>query len=170
MIVYKYSEVSIKCHILGTILWYSVTSMNVCLKVEDENMNILIVDDSKMVRRVLENMLLQYFKNKRWLKPDIFKAEDGLVAMQQVQNHRIDIIFLDYNMPNMNGEEVVESIRANKVWNRTRIIMATTEGSRERVLKMIKKGVNSYIVKPFCKEAIFNKLDIITARMLQCSI
>lgn len=133
-------------------------------------MNILIVDDSKMVRRVLKNMVLEYFETKGWRKPHILNAEDGLIAMQQIQDQKIDIMFLDYNMPNMNGEEVVESIRANKELNNIRIIMATTEGSKESVLKMMKKGVNSYIVKPFAKESIFYKLDTITARINKCSI
>ena len=133
-------------------------------------MNILIVDDSKMVRRVLESIVLLYFEKKRWIRPYVFKAEDGLIAMKQMQNNKIDIVFLDYNMPNMNGEEVVEYIRTYKDWNSTRIVMVTTEGSKESVLKMIKKGVNSYIVKPFTKEKLFNKLDIITPRMLQCSL
>ena len=68
-------------------------------------------------------------------------------------------------MPNMNGEEVVEAVRANKAYQKTRIIMATTEGSKESVLKMIKKGANGYMVKPFNEEAIFKTLNTITARM-----
>lgn len=68
-------------------------------------------------------------------------------------------------MPNMNGEEVVEAVRANKAYKKTRIIMATTEGSKESVLKMIKKGANGYMVKPFNEEAIFKTLNTITARM-----
>ena len=133
-------------------------------------MNILIVDDSKMVRRVLKNMILHYFEKKRWQMPDILMAEDGLVAIEQMKGSGVDIVFLDYNMPNMNGDQVVEFIRKNKNWNQTRIVMVTTEGSKESVLKMIKKGVNSYIVKPFSEEEIFKKIDIVTARMLQCSL
>jgi two-component system chemotaxis response regulator CheY len=68
-------------------------------------------------------------------------------------------------MPEMNGPAVVEAVRAKKEWNKTRIIMATTEGSKSSVLEMIKKGANGYMVKPFQEDAIFKTLNTITARM-----
>jgi two-component system, chemotaxis family, chemotaxis protein CheY len=128
-------------------------------------MNILIVDDSTIVRRVLRNTMERYFKPPQWPTLNLFEAEDGNFAMQKMKSEQIDIVLLDWNMPNMNGEKVVEAIRANKEWQKTRIIMATTEGSKESVLKMIKKGANGYMVKPFNEEAIFKTLDTITARM-----
>ena len=128
-------------------------------------MNILIVDDSKIVRRVLSNTVQRYFKGPEWPTLNVFEAEDGNFAMDQMKKEEIDIVLLDWNMPNMNGEQVVEAIRAEKKWMKTRIIMATTEGSKENVLKMIKKGANGYMVKPFNEEAIFKTLDTITARM-----
>lgn len=128
-------------------------------------MNVLIVDDSKIVRRVLTNTMQRYFKAPKWDEINIFEAEDGVVAMKQMEKNKIDIILLDWNMPNMNGEEVVDAVRANKEWNKTRIVMATTEGGKTSVLKMIKKGANGYMVKPFNEEAIFKTMDTITARM-----
>ena len=128
-------------------------------------MNLLIVDDSKIVRRVLTNTMTRYFKAPEWPTLNLFEAEDGLVAMEVMKKEKIDIMLLDWNMPNMTGEEVVEAVRANKEWNKTRIIMATTEGSKASVLKMIKKGANGYMVKPFNEEAIFKTLHTITARM-----
>jgi len=128
-------------------------------------MNILIVDDSKIVRRVLTNTVKRYFKQPDWKELNIFEAEDGLIAMEQMKKEKIDIMLLDWNMPNMTGEEVVDAVRAKKEWMKTRIIMATTEGSKSSVLKMIKKGANGYMVKPFQEDAIFKTLDTITARM-----
>jgi len=128
-------------------------------------MNLLIVDDSKIVRRVLTNTMTRYFKASKWPTLNLFEAEDGLVAMEVMKKEKIDIMLLDWNMPNMTGEEVVDAVRANKEWNKTRIVMATTEGSKASVLKMIKKGANGYMVKPFQEEAIFKSLDTITARM-----
>ncbi len=128
-------------------------------------MNVLIVDDSKIVRRVLTNTVKRYFKAPEYKELNVLEAEDGLVAMEVMAKERVDIMLLDWNMPNMNGEEVVGAVRANKEWNKTRIIMATTEGSKESVLKMIKKGANGYMVKPFQEEAIFKTLETITARM-----
>ena len=128
-------------------------------------MNVLIVDDSKIVRRVLKNTVTRYFKAPDWEELNVFEAEDGVIAMAQMKNEKIDIMLLDWNMPNMTGAEVVEAVRAKKEWNKTRIIMATTEGSKASVLQMIKKGANGYMVKPFNEEAIFKTLDTITARM-----
>jgi len=128
-------------------------------------MNVLIVDDSKIVRRVLSNTVTRYFKAPKYTELKLLEAEDGVKAMEQMKKERVDIMLLDWNMPNMTGEEVVEAVRANKEWNKTRIIMATTEGSKTSVLKMIKKGANGYMVKPFNEEAIFKTLDTITARM-----
>ena len=128
-------------------------------------MNLLIVDDSKIVRRVLTNTMRRYFKAPEWLELKIFEAEDGLEAMEVMKKEKVDIMLLDWNMPNMNGEEVVDAVRANKEWGKTRIIMATTEGSKASVLKMIKKGANGYMVKPFQEDAIFKTLNTITARM-----
>ncbi len=133
-------------------------------------MNLLIVDDSKIVRQVLANMMKRYFKNSSFKEFNLFEAEDGLVAIEQMQKEKIDIMLLDWNMPKMTGEEVVDTVRANKEWNKTRIVMATTEGTKASVLKMIKKGANGYMVKPFNEETIFKTLDAITARMPKTKI
>jgi len=128
-------------------------------------MNVLIVDDSKIVRRVLSNTLKRFFKQPEWSELNLFEAEDGNEAMDMMEKEKIDIMLLDWNMPNMTGPEVVEAVRAKKEWNKTRIIMATTEGSKASVLAMIKKGANGYMVKPFQEDAIFKTLQTITARM-----
>jgi len=128
-------------------------------------MNLLIVDDSKIVRRVLTNTMKRYFKQPEWKELNLFEAEDGLIAMDVMKKEKIDIMLLDWNMPNMTGEEVVVAVRGKKEWNKTRIIMATTEGSKASVLSMIKKGANGYMVKPFQEDAIFKTMDTITARM-----
>jgi len=128
-------------------------------------MNVLIVDDSKIVRRVLTNTIQRFFKEAEYKELNIYEAEDGLIAMEIMKEKKVDIMLLDWNMPNMNGAEVVEAVRANKEWNKTRIIMATTEGSKSSVLAMIKKGANGYMVKPFQEEAIFKTLHTITMRM-----
>lgn len=128
-------------------------------------MNVLIVDDSKIIRRVLTNTVTRYFKEPDWKELNVYEAEDGIQALEVMKKEQVDIMLLDWNMPNMTGEEVVEHVRANKEWNKTRIIMATTEGSKASVLKMIKKGANGYMVKPFQEDAIFKTLTTVTARM-----
>ncbi len=128
-------------------------------------MNVLVVDDSKIIRLVLSNTISSYFEKPEWKTLNLFKAEDGLLAMDIMKKEKIDIMFLDWNMPNMNGPEVVAAVRANKEWNKTQIVMATTEGAKAGVLEILKKGANGYIVKPFVEGTVFKTLDTITARM-----
>ena len=128
-------------------------------------MNLLIADNSKIVRRVLTYTIKRYFEKEGFKVLNLFEAEDGLIAMDVMKKEKIDIMLLDLNMPNMTGEEVLEAVRANKEWNKTRIIMATTEGSKASVLKMIKKGANGYMLKPFNEEAIYKTMNTITARI-----
>jgi len=123
-------------------------------------MKVLVVDDSSTMRRIIVNTL------SRLGYKDTVQGADGVEAWEAMQaNPDIGVVITDWNMPNMNGEVVVDAVRANKEWNKTRIVMATTEGGKANVLKMIKKGANGYMVKPFKEEAIFKTLDTITARM-----
>ena len=130
-------------------------------------MNVLIVDDSKIIRRVLKTTVERFALKENWEDLAIFEAEDGVEAMGVMNKQTIDIMFLDWNMPNMNGDEVVTRVRDNKEWNKTRIIMATTEGEKSSVVRMLKKGVNGYLVKPLKEEHIFKTLANITARMVR---
>ena len=127
-------------------------------------MNLLIVDDSKVMRNIIKNSLLTYFKKPDYSEVNIFEAEDGLVAMDKIGKEDINIMFLDWNMPNMNGEEVVEAVRANPEWNSTQIIMATTEGSKKNVLKAMRGGADGYVVEPFGQDIICKALDTITGK------
>ena len=124
-------------------------------------MNILIVDDNQVVRHLLNNTVKGYCKLQKCSDFNIFEAQDGIFAMEMMESKKIDLVLLDCNMPRMNGEKVVESIRLNDNWQRTRIVIATALGTEENVLKMIKKGANGYIVKPFNQRTVFKTLDAI---------
>ncbi|NOQ30406.1 MAG: response regulator [Helicobacteraceae bacterium] len=114
-------------------------------------MTILIVDDSKIIRRMLTGFMGEFYPADELT---LLEAEDGLVAMEKMNSvPSVDLVLLDWNMPKMNGEQVVDAIRADLRFKETKIIMATTEGAKLQVVKMIKKGVNGYLVKPF-KEAV----------------
>jgi len=125
-------------------------------------MNILLVDDSLIIRSVLENTLKNH--------PDagdfsFFSAENGQVAHTLLLQKNIDIMFLDWHMPLMTGEDLVYKLRENKKFNKLRIIMATTEGGKESVMKMAKKGINAYLIKPFDEEVILKTFNTIYARI-----
>jgi two-component system chemotaxis response regulator CheY len=92
------------------------------------------------------------------------EAENGEIALEQMKISPIDLMMLDWNMPIMNGEQVVDAVRANPEYKNTRIIMATTEGGKNEVLRMIKKGVNGYLVKPFQEPNIVKAIEALRMR------
>ena len=117
-------------------------------------MKILIVDDSSTMRRIIGNVVQQLGVSK----DDFDEAEDGVIAWKLFQeNDNYDVVLTDWNMPNMNGLELVKTIRSvNKT---IPIVMITTEGGKGEVITALKAGVNNYIVKPFSAEILKEKLD-----------
>jgi two-component system chemotaxis response regulator CheY len=117
-------------------------------------MRILIVDDSSTMRRIIGNVVQQLGVAKE----DFDEAEDGVVAWNLFQtNNNYDVVLTDWNMPNMNGLELVKTIRG--VDKKIPIVMITTEGGKGEVITALKAGVNNYIVKPFSAEVLKEKLD-----------
>ena len=115
-------------------------------------MNILVVDDSKTIQRMLQNLL----KHKL---PDanIDVADDGRQAYKLIQTTNYALVLTDWNMPVMNGLELVVAIR--NIGMKMPIWMITTEGGRNEVVTALRAGVNNYIVKPIQKETLYTKLD-----------
>ena len=118
-------------------------------------MKILIVDDSSTMRRIIGNVVMQLgFK-----KEDFDEAEDGVKAWKLLQESQYDIILTDWNMPNMNGLDLVKKVRSEGNHQKIPIIMITTEGGKGEVITALKAGVNNYIVKPFNAQVLKEKLD-----------
>ncbi|WP_122894075.1 response regulator [Arcobacter peruensis] len=118
-------------------------------------MKILIVDDSSTMRRIIGNVVMQLgFK-----KEEFDEAEDGVKAWKLLEESQYDVILTDWNMPNMNGLELVQKTRSGGAHMKTPIIMITTEGGKGEVITALKAGVNNYIVKPFNAEILKEKLD-----------
>lgn len=119
-------------------------------------MRILIVDDSSTMRRIIGNVVMQLGV----ARDDFNEAEDGVQAWKLLQESSYDVILTDWNMPNMNGLELVKKIRGEGSNHRgVPIIMITTEGGKGEVITALKAGVNNYIVKPFSAEILKEKLD-----------
>ncbi len=118
-------------------------------------MKILIVDDSSTMRRIIGNVVMQLGIEKE----SFDEAEDGLKAWNMLSNKQYDVILTDWNMPNMNGLELVRKVRGEGNHKNTPIIMITTEGGKSEVITALKAGVNNYIVKPFNAEILKDKLD-----------
>jgi two-component system chemotaxis response regulator CheY len=117
-------------------------------------MKILVVDDSSTMRRIIVNTL------GRLGYKDVVQAADGVEAWEALQaNPDIGVVITDWNMPNMNGLELVKKIRAQDKYKAMPIIMVTTEGGKKEVIIALKAGVNNYIVKPFTPQVLKEKLE-----------
>jgi two-component system chemotaxis response regulator CheY len=117
-------------------------------------MKILVVDDSSTMRRIIQNTL------SRLGYKDVIQAADGIEAWDALQsNPDIEVVITDWNMPNMNGLELVKKIRAEEKYKSLPIIMVTTEGGKKEVITALKAGVNNYIVKPFTPQVLKEKLE-----------
>ena len=118
-------------------------------------MAILIVDDSSSIRTIIKNSLVKI----GFFEKDIISAVDGIDALKKIENNNINVILTDWNMPNMNGYDFVVNVRKKKKHINTPIVMITTEGGKSEVLSALKIGVNAYIVKPFSKEVLEEKIE-----------
>lgn len=119
-------------------------------------MKILVVDDSSTMRRIINNTL------QRLGYVDILEAEHGVEAWDILdQNSDIGVLITDWNMPEMNGLELVKKTRSDPRFVDIPIIMITTEGGKAEVITAIKAGVNNYIVKPFTPQVLKEKLEVV---------
>ena len=112
------------------------------------------MDDSSTMRRIIKNTLA------RLNYKDVLEAEHGVQAWELLsQNDDIDVLITDWNMPEMNGLELVKKVRAEEKYADMPIIMVTTEGGKAEVIVALKAGVNNYIVKPFTPAVLKEKLE-----------
>ena len=114
-------------------------------------MRILLVDDSRTIRNIQKNVLKQLGHT------DVTEAEDGVQALAKFNEQVPDLMFVDWNMPNMDGITLVRKIR--EVNETVPLIMCTTEVEKSRVLEALKAGVNNYVVKPFTVESLGEKIN-----------
>lgn len=119
------------------------------------NMEILIVDDSLTAR-----MMVQKFLNELGLG-QAHVAEDGAQALLKAQKLApLDLITLDWNMPEMDGFELLKALRENPQFAQTKILMITTETGMTKMVDALEAGANEYIMKPFTCEMLAEKLQI----------
>jgi two-component system chemotaxis response regulator CheY len=118
----------------------------------DLNMKVLIVDDFATMRRILKNIMKQIGFS------DITEADNGKNALKVLRSQEIDLILCDWNMPEMPGIEVLNTVRADDELKNTPFVMVTAEAQKENILEAVKAGVSSYVVKPFTAETVEQKL------------
>ncbi len=117
------------------------------------DMKILIVDDFSTMRRIEKNILKHLGFN------EIDEAGDGAEALQKLKSKKYDFIISDWNMPNMEGIELLRAVRADEDLKSLPFLMVTAEAEKASVLLAIKEGVSNYVVKPFTEEVIKAKIE-----------
>jgi two-component system chemotaxis response regulator CheY len=117
-------------------------------------LNVLIVDDSAAIRKILERVL----RHTDFQLGDVIEAGDGKEALDKLNGNNVGLILSDINMPNMDGLELLQHVKANDAWKSVPIIMVTTEGSQDKVMQAIQLGATGYIRKPFTADQIKEKL------------
>ena len=116
--------------------------------------NVLIVDDSAMMRKII----IKNIKACGW-DVAITEATDGQEGFDAFTKQSFDLVLSDWNMPNMNGLEMVKAIRGKDPQKTVPIVMITTEGSADKVKLAVIAGANNYLAKPFTEEKFKEKLD-----------
>lgn len=114
--------------------------------------NVLIVDDSGVLRKLIARSIRQCFNIG-----EVFEAGDGQIGCQELDKHpNVDLILLDWNMPNMDGITFLKTIREKGV--KTPVVMITTEASDAKVAEARASGANGYVCKPFTPQAMESAL------------
>lgn len=116
-------------------------------------MRVLLVDDSRTMRNIQKKIL------EGLGAVQFAEAGDGLEALTVIAAtpEGFDVVFVDWNMPNMDGHTLIGRIREKD--KTTPLIMVTTEAEKSRVIEAIKAGVNNYIVKPFTPQVFMEKVQ-----------
>jgi len=125
----------------------------------DKNMKILIVDDFSTMRRIIKNLLRDLgFQNTA-------EADDGTTALPMLQGGSFDLLITDWNMPGMQGIDLLKHVRADQKLATLPVLMVTAEQKREQIVEAAQAGVNGYVVKPFTAQTLKEKLDKIFQRI-----
>ncbi|MFZ5594656.1 MAG: chemotaxis response regulator CheY [Pseudomonadota bacterium] len=125
----------------------------------DKNMKILIVDDFSTMRRIIKNLMRDLGFN------NTSEADDGKTALPMLQNGDFDFLITDWNMPGMQGIDLLKAVRADEKLAKLPVLMVTAEAKREQIVEAAQAGVNGYVVKPFTAATLKEKIDKIFERI-----
>ena len=116
----------------------------------------LIVDDSKAIRMILGRIL-------RELGYEVCEAVDGKDALKVIESERaaVQLVLADWNMPEMNGLDLIKHLRHNPELASLKVIMVTTEAEVDHIVSALEAGANEYVMKPFTKDIIRGKLEMV---------
>ena len=125
----------------------------------DKDMKILIVDDFSTMRRIIKNLLRDLgFTNTS-------EADDGQTALPMLQSGKYDFLVTDWNMPGMQGIDLLKAVRSDPNLASLPVLMVTAESKRDQIVEAAQAGVNGYVVKPFTAQTLKEKIDKIFERI-----
>ena len=127
----------------------------------NKHLRILVVDDFSTMRRIVRNLLMEL----GFSGPLIQEADDGESALVLLRTQRFDLVITDWNMPNMSGIELLQTLRAEAALKALPVLMVTAENNRDQIIAAARAGVNGYIVKPFSAATLEDKLTKIFDRL-----
>ncbi|MCL2009572.1 MAG: response regulator [Synergistaceae bacterium] len=116
-------------------------------------MKLLVVDDSSLIRKVIKAAA-------DVLQMETEEARDGIEALETLsKSHKeIDLILLDWNMPEMNGYDVLVEIKGSDEYKNIPVMMVTTEGQKSNIIAAVRAGAANYLTKPFTVEQLEAKI------------
>ena len=123
----------------------------------DTGIKVLVVDDMSTMRRIVKNVLRQIGFS------DIVEAENGQDALTKLKAGGFGSVVSDWNMPVMQGIELLRAVRADTELKTIPFLMVTAEAQKENLIEAVQAGVSNYVVKPFTAEVLQGKLEKIFA-------
>ncbi len=123
------------------------------------DMKFLIVDDFSTMRRIVRGLLKEIGYN------NAEEAEDGAVALGMLKNQKFDFVVSDINMPNMNGFDLLAAIKKDDSLKHLPVLMVTAEARKEDIVRAAQDGAAGYIVKPFTKATLEEKVQKIMQKL-----
>lgn len=114
--------------------------------------NFLVVDDAPVMRSVLKNSIAKDIVN------NVYEVESGIDAIALLHEKPVDMVITDWNMPEMEGLQLVKTIRADDSFKELRIIMVTVRGRKQDIIKAFRAKIDDYIVKPIDRKVLNEKI------------
>jgi two-component system chemotaxis response regulator CheY len=118
----------------------------------DPKTRFLVVDDFSTMRRIVRNLL------KELGYTNVDEAEDGAIGLAKLRSEKFDFVISDWNMPNMDGLEMLKNIRADAALAKLPVLMVTAEAKKENIIAAAQAGASGYVVKPFTAATLDEKL------------
>ncbi|POT54767.1 chemotaxis protein CheY [Citrobacter amalonaticus] len=125
----------------------------------DKNLRFLVVDDFATMRRIVRNLLKDLGFN------NVDEAEDGQDALAKLRESSFDFVISDWNMPNMDGLELLSEIRKSSELSQMPVLMVTAEAKKENIIAAAQAGASGYVVKPFTAATLEEKLNKIFEKL-----